>query len=91
MNKDAERETKLRKHPYAVAGLVMGALSFIQLLGLEKAIAAVVFGLIALRKIEEDKGVKGKGLAYGGIVLGAVYVLFLLYFLLVQAPQIIPG
>ncbi len=59
---------------FAIAGLTLGILSFIQLAGFEKAIAAVVFGILSLKRIAAPQSnARGESLAAAGIVLGIVY------------------
>jgi len=60
-------------HELAIISLVLGILSFINLFGLEKALLAVILGIIALRRIAAPESTaKGEGFAAGGIVLGAI-------------------
>ncbi len=59
---------------FAIASLTLGIISFIQLAGIEKAIAAVVFGILSLRRIAApESNARGEGLAAAGIVLGIIY------------------
>ena len=61
---------------FAIAGLTLGILSFIQLAGIEKAIAAVVFGILSLKRIARPQNdARGEGLAAAGIVLGIIYAI----------------
>ncbi len=64
---------------FAIASLLVGIFSFLQFLGGEKAILAILFGILALREIKE-KGFTGKYLAIGGIVLGIIYIAILVIF-----------
>ena len=60
----------------AIASLTLGILSFIHLGGAEKAIAAVVFGILALKRIAAPQSnARGEGLAAAGIVLGIIYAI----------------
>ena len=68
------------RNEFAIASLVLGIFSFIQLLGIEKAALAVIFGFLALREIKREK-MSGRNLALLGIVLGVVYVVAVLYYL----------
>lgn len=56
----------------AIASLVMGILSFVNLFSLEKPLAAIVFGALAFKKIEKNASLKGKKLAIAGISLGII-------------------
>ncbi len=82
----------MKAHPYAVAGLIMGILSYIQLLGLEKSAAAVLFGYLALKKTgkEEETEPGGKKMAYAAVILGVAYVLLLGYILFFRSPVLFP-
>jgi len=57
----------------AIASLTIGITSFIQLFGLEKSITAIVFGVLAYRRIKQDNSQRGKKLAIAGVVLGCLY------------------
>ena len=70
-----EQEKSIFYSELAIASLTIGVLSFIQLFGLERSIAAIVFGVLALKRIKQDETLKGKGLAIAGIALGAIYSL----------------
>lgn len=62
---------------FAIVSLVIGVLSFVQLLAIEKAFAAIIFGIIALSRIAKKPESKGKGLAVSGVALGLIYILVL--------------
>ena len=77
---------------FAVAGLVLGLLSFIQLAGFEKAVAAVIFGVLALRRIARPQSnTRGEGLAAAGIVLGIIYAIIagIASFTLINNPAVL--
>ncbi len=76
---------------FAIASLTMGIVSFVTLLGAEKPIVAIVFGILALGRIRSSDQLKGKGLAISGIVLGVVGVILLPVLALKFLPQIIPS
>ena len=78
-----------KAYPYAVASMLLGIISYIQLLGIERAILAIVFGVIALRKIKESAGLSGEKYAYWGIGLGIVYMVIVLVFVLVKGVDIV--
>jgi hypothetical protein len=71
-------EQKKSFSEFAVVSLVIGILSFVTLFGVEKAILAVVFGFLALRRIGRNPQLRGKGFAIAGIVLGAIAVVLLI-------------
>lgn len=70
-----EQEKSTFYSELAIASLTVGILCFIQLFGLERSIAAIVFGVLALKRIKQDETLRGKGLAIAGIVLGSIYCL----------------
>ena len=76
------------KSKVAVAGLVMGIASFINLLGMEKAIAAIVFGWMGLKEAQAEQKA-GKRLAYAGIILGILYIITVSVMLVLYGPQFI--
>ena len=68
---DTEKNTYYNE--LAIASLTIGVLSFIQLFGLERSITAIVFGILALRRIKQDEAQRGKRMAIVGIILGIIY------------------
>lgn len=77
---------------FAIAGLTLGILSFIQLAGIEKAIAAIVFGILSLKRIAAPQSeARGEGLAAAGIVLGIVYFIIavIALFALIKNPALL--
>ena len=70
---EAEKSTYYSE--LAIASLTIGILSFIQLFGLERSITAIVFGILALRRIKQDETQRGKKFAIAGIILGGIYTL----------------
>ena len=69
-----ENKEGMRAHPYAVFSLILGIISFVQLMGLERALAAVIFGVFALKGINKNENSKGAKYAYWGISLGIAYL-----------------
>ena len=59
----------------AIAGLVVGILSFIPFVGLLLGIIAIILGWIGFNQIK-NKQYKGQGLAKAGIILGILGILF---------------
>jgi len=43
----------MKKSKWAIISLILGIVSFIQLLGIERAVLAVIFGILALKEIEK--------------------------------------
>jgi hypothetical protein len=59
----------------------MGLLTFVQLLGFEKGIAAIVFGVLALRSANDEAGaMRVKLLSWLGIACAVFYITFILSF-----------
>lgn len=75
----------MKKSEFAIASLVLGVISFIQLLGAERALAAIIFGAIALWKIKKEPELEGRWMAFAGIGLGMLYLIVLG----VNLPQIV--
>lgn len=68
---EAQLLARGRSEGLATAAVAMGALSFIQLLGAEKAILAIVLAVLALRGAPSQQG---RRRSYTAIVLGVVYL-----------------
>jgi ABC-type transport system involved in cytochrome c biogenesis permease subunit len=71
----------------AIVSLVLGIFSFIHLLGIEKAVLSVVFGVLALKEIGQTQ--KYKKIAYVGISLGIIYLLIVTVILTFYSPQLL--
>ena len=68
-------EEKSRISEFAIASLVLGIMQFVRVFNFEKALLAVAFGILALKRLKATEGVEGKNLAVAGIVLGIVGVI----------------
>jgi len=69
---------KQKTHGLAIASLVLGCLSLIPLIGLLFSLLAIIFGVIALVTISNNKQTyKGVGLAIGGLALGFIGILMI--------------
>ncbi|MCK9573422.1 MAG: DUF4190 domain-containing protein, partial [Candidatus Omnitrophica bacterium] len=63
---------------FAIASLVLGCLFLIPFLGLLFSLLAIIFGIVALVKISNNKQVcKGTGLAVSGLVLGVIGIIII--------------
>ena len=74
-----------QKYAYATASLILGLLCFVNLAGLEKAVVAIVFGVLALGSQPTPALVQRRAWAKTGIALGAgmiVLVPALIYFVI---------
>ena len=61
-----------QKYAFATASLVLGICSFVNLLGLEKPILAVIFGWLALRATPEPLLTQHRVWAKTGVALGTI-------------------
>ena len=64
-----------QKYAFATASLILGILSFVNLLGLEKPILAIVFGWLALRANPEPPLREHRVWAKTGVVLGTIILI----------------
>ena len=64
-----------QKYAFATISLVLGIFSFVNLLGLEKPILAIVFGWLALRATPAPKLNQHRAWAQVGMVLGALILI----------------
>src|SRR5688500_15849659 len=74
-----------QKYAYATASLILGLLCFVNLAGLEKAVLAVVFGVLALRSRPVPTLVQRRVWAKAGVALGAGLIILvpaLIYFVI---------
>jgi len=78
----------MNRSRFAVFALVAGIVSFLNLLGLEKALLAIFMGVFALKELAaEGKG--GRNFAVAGIVLGCVYIVTLTVIAIIKGPELI--
>jgi len=61
-----------QKYAFATASLVLGIFCFVNLLGLEKPILAIIFGWLALRAAPEPKLKVHRLWAQAGVTLGII-------------------
>jgi len=73
---------------FAIASLVIGIISFISLGGMEKAIVAIIFGVLALKRMQRSGEARGKRLAEAGIMLGIFSIIATIFFIVKFLPQI---
>ncbi len=66
-----------QKYAFATASLILGISCFISLLGLEKAILAILFAWLALRKNPEPALTEHRVWAKAGLVLGILPLIIL--------------
>ncbi len=66
-----------QKYAFATVSLILGIFCFVNLLGLEKPILAIIFGWLALRARPEPKLKEHRVWAQTGIALGAMLLIIL--------------
>ena len=74
-----------QKYAFATVSLILGIFSFVNLLGLEKPILAIIFGWLALRAqpeppLNQHRVWAKAGITLGTIVLIVVPTLIVIYF-----------
>ena len=84
---DPAREAAVlgQKYAYATASLILGLLCFVNLAGLEKAVVAIVFGVLALGRRPTPVLVQRRAWAKAGVALGAAVIVLvpaLIYFVI---------
>ena len=73
---------------FAIASLVLGIVSFISLAGMEKAIIAIAFGVLALKRLEGNDQLSGKNFAKAGIILSILSIIATVIFIVKVFPKI---
>ena len=76
-----------QRNPLAIASLVLGVFSLIELGALVvPGIASIVLGIVSLRQLRRENAVytRGHGLAYAGIVLSVVSLVIAAFLYLPQ-------
>lgn len=63
-----------QKYAYATVSLVLGVMSFVNLLGIEKGILAIAFGLLAIASGSGPALAERRGWGKLGVILGAIQV-----------------
>jgi len=71
---------------FGIAALTFGAVSFLSLLGAEKAVTAIVFGVLAMRGVRQ--GSLAKRLGRASVVLGAAFLFTMAALLVVFHDQV---
>ena len=64
-----------QKYAYATASLLVGIICYVQLLGMERAILAIIFAWLALRSAPQPKLDKRKIWAIAGLALGIFMII----------------
>ncbi len=66
-----------QKYAFATVSLVLGIFCFVNLLGLEKPILAIIFGWLALRNVPGPKLTQHRIWAKVGVVLGSIVLILI--------------
>jgi len=66
-----------QKYAFATVSLILGIFSFVNLLGLEKPILAIIFGWLALRATPAPPLSEHRVWAKAGVVLGSIVLIVL--------------
>ncbi|HET6980206.1 MAG TPA: hypothetical protein VFI24_27985 [Pyrinomonadaceae bacterium] len=79
MSENQTRESLIlgQKYAFATASLILGICSYVNLLGLEKPILAIVFGWLALRAAPAPQLIQHRVWAKAGVVLGTIVLVVL--------------
>lgn len=82
-NNPMESSVLGQKYAFATASLIMGIACYVNLLGMEKAVLAILFAWMALKQypapaLTERRGWAKAGLAMGAILLAVVPTVLLL-------------
>ena len=64
-----------QKYAFATVSLILGIFSFINLLGLEKPILAIIFGWLALRATPAPQLTEHRVWAKAGVTLGTIVLI----------------
>jgi hypothetical protein len=64
-----------QKYAFATASLILGIFSFVNLLGLEKPMLAIIFGWLALRTKPAPQLTEHRVWAKAGVVLGSIVLI----------------
>ncbi len=75
------------KSKLALISLILGIFSFVHLLGIEKAVLAIIFGTWALKEtIDSPKSMK---IAWVGISLGLLYLVVIAIMVIFYFPKLV--
>src|SRR5215510_13734981 len=72
-----------QKYAYATAALVMGIACFVNLLGMEKAILAIIFGRLALKAEPAPRLKEHREWGQAGLILGVLQVVLIATLLII--------
>lgn len=81
-------EQRTAMSEFAIVSLVLGIISFLNFANMEKAFAAMIFGILALRRMKTNEQLKGRGMAVAGIILGSAALILIVVLLVKFLPEI---
>ena len=73
----------------AIIALLLGITSLVNLFGLEKGVMAIIVGWLAIGEIKNEPSLKGKGMAWAGLILGALSIITIVVVLIWKGPQLL--
>jgi len=86
MQENQTRESLIlgQKYAFATVSLILGIFSFVNLLGLEKPILAIIFGWLALRTKPAPQLTQHRVWAKAGVTLGAIILIAVPIFIILN-------
>lgn len=80
-----------QKYAYATMSLVLGILSFVNFLGMEKGILAIVFGAMALKALPQPALGPRRAWAKLGLVFGALQIVLIVLIVALNWERLLEG
>jgi uncharacterized membrane protein YadS len=86
MQENQTRESLIlgQKYAFATVSLILGIFSFVNLLGLEKPILAIIFGWLALRTRPAPQLTQHRVWAKAGVTLGTIILIVIPVFIILN-------
>jgi len=86
MQENQTRESLIlgQKYAFATVSLILGIFSFVNLLGLEKPILAIIFGWLALRTKPAPQLTQHRVWAKAGVTLGTIILIVIPVFIILN-------
>lgn len=77
-----------QKYAYATASLLLGIICYIQLLGVERAILAIIFAILALKSVPEPRLERRRLWAIAGLILGIITMVLIPLIIIFKFDQV---